>query len=472
MKLNRKHMKKLWQKHWELDKEVEAFETGDDLLLDQKCVWADVAGSLAHAQQLCDLGILTKKEWKQAKQGLLEILSLYEAGKFTLIMGDEDVHTKIEQYLTAQYGDVGKKIHTGRSRNDQVATAFRLFMKHEVVEIWSQTLAVSDAFLSLAIQYESVSMPGYTHMQKAMPSSVGMWAMAFVASLLDDFVALKAAYALIDQSPLGSAAGYGVPIPLNRTLTADLLGFGSVQTPSLYCQNSRGKSEAVLAASLVSVLQTINKFATDVLLFTTSEFGLFTVDDALVSGSSIMPQKKNVDIAELLRSKVHVVAGNYQMLVGISSNLPSGYNRDLQDTKKPVMESLQVAKASLAMTRLLLGHLKPNKQKLENSMTPELFATHHAFALVSKGVPFRDAYRKVAMKLQGQALEAQETGSNLQGDALQRLTLEDLGFSLFKKRLQKERGICHNAQKQFHTAMCRLGVDLVSTGRKVGESYE
>lgn len=465
-------MKKLWQKDWQLDSAVEAFETGDDLLLDQKLVWADVAGSLAHAHQLCDMGILTKKEWKHLKQGLHEILSLWEKGEFILTMGDEDVHTKIEQYLTVHCGDVGKKIHTGRSRNDQVATALRLYMKWELGEVWSHTLALTDAFLSYAIQFESLAMSGYTHMQKAMPSSVGMWAVSCVASLCDDLTTIKAAYALIDQSPLGSAAGYGVPLALNREQTAMLLGFDRVQTPSLYCQNSRGKTEAAVVAALVSVLQTINKFTTDALLFTTSEFGFFTVDDTLVSGSSIMPQKKNIDIAELLRSKVHVVAGRYHMLVGISSNLPSGYNRDLQDTKKPVMESLQVTKSSLVMSAMLLAHLKPNKQKLQAAMTPELYAAHRALALVAKGVSFRDAYQSIDATLQGQALQAQKTMSSLQGVPLQTVALENLGFSLWKKRLQKERTICHNAHSQFTTAVCRLGVDLVSTGRKDGETYE
>ena len=385
---------KLWQKHWQLNPELEAFETGDDLLLDQKLVWADVAGSIAHAACLKNIGILTSHEFAQAKKGLLEIKKFAAEGKFMLQMGDEDIHTKIENYLTRHYGMVGKKIHTGRSRNDQVLTAIRLYTKEELLDIQTKIRLLTDAFVYFSKKYGHIVMPGYTHMQKAMPSSIGLWAGSFVSSLKDDLVNVRAALTLVDQSPLGSAAGYGVPLPLDRKLTAKLLGFAHVQNNSLYCQNSRGKIEGTVVSALVSLQQTINKFATDVLLFTTSEFGYFTIDDVLTTGSSIMPQKKNIDIAELLRSKLHIILGYYNEIIGISSNLPSGYNRDLQDTKKPLMESLAISKQSLAIATLLIRHMKPNKDKLSLAMTPELFATHKVFEQVKKGIAFRDAYKK------------------------------------------------------------------------------
>ncbi len=389
-------MKKLWQKNWKLNVVVEAFETKGDLAVDQKLILADVLGSLAHAQMLAKIGILSQSDFKKAQQGLTAIAKLAQQGKFNLELGDEDVHTKIENYITAHYGEAGKKIHAGRSRNDQVATAMRLYTKAQLLQIWQGLLELAQSFLAFAQKHEMVAMPGYTHMQKAMPSSLGMWAGAFTQSLLDDLTWLTAAYEVNNQSPLGSAAAYGVPLALDRAYTAKLLGFAKVQTSSLYCQNSRGKNEAGIVAALISILLTINKFASDVLLFTTSEFSFFSVADELVTGSSIMPQKKNLDVAELLRSKAHVILGNYVALVSLSSNLISGYNRDLQDTKKPLIESLNLAQECLQVAKFLLEHLQPKVQKLTQAMTPEIFATHQALSLVTKGTAFRNAYQQVA----------------------------------------------------------------------------
>lgn len=436
-------MTKLWQKQWTLNKQVEAFETGGDLLLDQKLIWADVAGSLAHAMMLEKIGILTKKELKAAKKGLLAIQKLAKLGKFMLKNGDEDIHTKIENYLTETCGSVGEKIHTGRSRNDQVLTAIRLFTKDELIGCWISAIDLAAAFVSFAKKYEMVSMPGYTHMQKAMPSSVGMWAGAFAESLIDDVALLKATLALIDQSPLGSAAGYGVPLPLDRAYTTKLLGFAKTQNNSLYCQNSRGKFEAAVVASLLSLLQTVNKFATDVLLFTTSEFGFFTVDDEMMTGSSIMPQKKNIDVAELLRSKVHILLANYTSIVGISSNLPSGYNRDLQDTKKTLMDSLEISNQTLSIAKLLFEHLTPNPLKLEASMTPEIFATTTVFANVQKGMAFRAAYKNAGLPT---------------APHMQIAKTNTLRLSAIQTTLTAERTSSHNAKKQFIAALWRLGV--------------
>jgi argininosuccinate lyase len=389
-------MKKLWQKNWQLDKTIEIFETKDDLIMDQKLVTYDIFGSLAHAKGLMKIDILTNQEFTTLKKGLLEILFLNQKGQFNLLTGDEDIHTKIENYLVSEYGEVGNKIHTGRSRNDQVLTAIRLYSKEELLHIWHSVHDLTYALLMFAKKYKMALMPGYSHMQKAMPSTVGMWTGAIIEGLLDDLKILHSAYKLNNQSPLGSAAGYGVPLPLNRNYTAQLLGFKKIQTNPIYCQNSRGKIEATILSALISILSDINKLANDVLLFTTSEFGYFDVEKELCTGSSIMPQKKNVDIAELLRSKVHLVLGNYVQTVSLSTNLPSGYNRDLQDTKKPFIESIELTNDSIKVATILVEHISVNKNILKQSLTPELFATHYALSLVQKGMPFREAYKQTS----------------------------------------------------------------------------
>lgn len=389
-------MKKLWQKeNTKLNESIVAYETKDDLLLDQKLLKYDIQGSLAHAKTLYRIGILNNEELEKLEKGLKEILELDKKDNFALEFGDEDIHTKIENYLTEKYGEVGKKIHTGRSRNDQVLTAIRLFNKEKLSEIQKQVLSLVQSFQFFSKKHGAIPMPGYTHMQKAMPSSIKLWSESFKGSLLDDLDFVKAVYKLNNQSPLGSAAGFGTTLNLDKQYTAKLMGFSKVQNNSLYCQNSRGKIEAAILSSLISVLQTINKFTSDILLFTTSEFNFFKVTEDLTTGSSIMPQKKNVDLAELLRSKVHIVLGNYISIVSLSSNLISGYNRDLQDSKKPLIESLEVTLDSLKVTKILLENLTPNKKVLESAMTKELYAAQEAYELVKKGMSFRDAYLKV-----------------------------------------------------------------------------
>lgn len=390
-------MTKLWGNK-KLDKSVETFETKGDLVLDQKLVKYDCLGSIAHAEMLAKIGILSLKELKLLNDHLEQIIKLDHQGKFQLKEGDEDVHTKIENYLTDKCGETGKKIHTGRSRNDQVLTAIRLFTLDKLQEIEKEIVKLQKLFSQKSQKYKGIQMPGYTHMQKAMPSSVGMWFGGFADSLADDQKLLHTISDIINQSPLGSGAGYGLPIDVKRDLTAQLLGFHKVQDNPIYCQNSRGKFETMVLSALVSILMTVNKFSQDVLLFTTSEFGYFDVKGSLTTGSSIMPQKKNVDLAELLRSKVHLVLGNLTAIISLSSNLPSGYNRDMQDTKKPLFESLETVFDSLKACQILVSGLQPNIVNLKSAMTPELFAAHDALKLVRKGIPFRSAYQKVAAK--------------------------------------------------------------------------
>lgn len=393
-------MKKLWQKNnKKMNSIVEAFETKDDLVLDQKLLKYDVLGSLAHAKMLNKIGILTSKELNSLGKGLSRILELEKNGKFNLENGDEDIHTKIENYLTSNIGEAGEKIHTGRSRNDQVLTAIRLYLRNQLGIIETEAQNLIKEFKSFVKKYGLISMPGYTHMQKAMQSSLKIWGESFIDSLEDDLKILKTAYEVNNQSPLGSGAGYGVSLSLDRKLTANILNFKKVQQNPLYCQNSRGKIESIILSALIQILLTINKFASDVLIFTTSEFNFFTASDEVTSGSSIMPQKRNLDLAELLRSKVHVVLGNYAQIVSISSNLISGYNRDIQDTKKPLMESIDITLDSIKVAGILLTNLTPNKEILANALTEEIYATNKAFSLVKKGIPFRQAYRQIGLEI-------------------------------------------------------------------------
>lgn len=389
-------MKKLWQKNnKEINSFAEEFETQGDLVLDSKLIPYDVLGSIAHVKMLYKIGLISKKESKSLENSLKHILKLHKTGKFTLKMGDEDIHTKIEDYLTKSLGETGKKVHTARSRNDQVLTAIRLFTKDYLEKIEKEIVELIKEFNKFSKKNELVPMPGYTHMQKAMPSSIKLWSDNFKASLEDDLRSLKLANELNDQSPLGSAAGYGLSIEIDRKYSSKLLKFAKVQENPIYCQNSRGKIDGVVLASLISILQTINKFSSDVMLFTTSEFNYFNASDSVSTGSSIMPQKKNVDLAELLRSKVHVVLGNYTQMISLSSNLISGYNRDIQDSKKPLFESLELALNSIKACQILLKNITPNKKVLNSAMTKELYATEKALKMVVNGSSFRDAYRKV-----------------------------------------------------------------------------
>lgn len=393
-------MKKLWGKgKVQLQNIIDEYCFKEGVELDSHLVVYDVLGSIAHAKMLARIGIITDQEFLKLKKCLVEIIPLHENGKFNIESNDEDVHTKVENYLTDKLGDLGKKIHTGRSRNDQILTDLRLYSKKQLLSIAVSIYQLIDTFLSFAKKYQFVPMPGYTHMQKAMPSSVGMWTGSFAESLLDDLKLLKAACELSDQSPLGSGAAYGVSLPVDRELTAKLLGFKKVQNNSLCCQASRPKIQLAIMQSLVQVMLTLSRFASDLLLFTTSEFNFFAVPDELCTGSSIMPQKKNLDIVEFLRVKTHVAIGYEQIVASISSGLPSGYNADMGETKGPLIKSFEIVLESLKITRLLLSNMKPNIDVLKKAITKELFATHAAYELVKIGMPFRDAYQKIGKSL-------------------------------------------------------------------------
>lgn len=390
---------KLWDKGYDLNPLIEAFEVGDDVAYDNRLVMPDVLGSIAHAAGLAKIGVLDQEAFQALHKGLAQIAELYEQGQFMLEQGDEDVHTKIENWLTANVGDPGKEIHTGRSRNDQVLVDLRLYTREAILPVYRSILSACEALHSLAEQYKDTPMPGYTHMQRAMLSTVGVWAGSYLEALLDDLKLLDAAVELSNQNPLGSAASYGVPLPLDRQYVADLLGFPMVQNNVLYTQLARGKFEGAIVQALAQVMLDLSKLAQDILLFTTSEYAFFSLNESLLTGSSIMPQKKNLGAVELLRARGQVMLAYQQQIMGILTGLPSGYNMDSQDTKKPFMDALDLAAQSAAVAALVVSQLEPNEERMIEACSPELFATDIAYDLVRGGTPFRDAYREVAAKI-------------------------------------------------------------------------
>ena len=392
-------MKKLWHKNYTQNELAEMYCFARSAVLDTRLVKADALGSIAHAKMLSTIGILTDVEYQALKKELLEIIRLDEKGEFKIDSHDEDVHTKIENFLTEKVGEPAKKIHTARSRNDQVILDLRLFAKEELFGIFESAADLVLSFQKMAKQYEFMPMPGYTHMQKAMPSSVGMWMGSFAESLIDDLILLKSAFVITDQSPLGAGAAYGVSLPINRTLVSDMLGFAKVQNNTLYTQAGRVKFQLSVMHVLTQTMLTLSRFAQDLLLFTTSEYNFFTVDDSLLSGSSIMPQKKNLDIMEVLRARSHMVVGHEQTAASIVAGLPSGYNVDFGETKELFIDCVDITRDSIGITRLVLKNLTPNEYVLLASCTPDMFAAHAAYLLVKKGMPFRDAYKEIGSHL-------------------------------------------------------------------------
>ena len=389
-------MNKLWDKGVEIDKKVESFTVGNDYQLDMVLVPYDCIASKAHVKMLLKMGYINKIEQKMIDKTLDEIIYLHKNGKFKILRSEEDCHTAIENFLVKKLNNVGEKVHTARSRNDQVLTALRLFYKDELSKINSLSKNWIKALESFSNDNNEVIFPGYTHMQKAMPSSMPLWADAYIESMKDDLIILETVNSLIDQSPLGSAAGFGVPIDIDRKMTAKELNFKKVQGNPIYCQISRGKFEISILQSLSQILLTINRLCSDVIQFSMKEFGYFSLPESFCTGSSIMPQKNNPDILELLRGSYHIMLGYEAQVKSLSSNLISGYNRDIQLSKEPVMKGLKLAVDCLSVNISLLSNLKVNKLKCSEAMTEELYATAKVYDLVKNGVPFRQAYKEVA----------------------------------------------------------------------------
>jgi argininosuccinate lyase len=396
-------MTKLWQKAYTPNAQVERFEAAQNSALDTRLIRHDVWGSLAHVSMLQQIGFLTEEELYTLKQAFREILQLEQIREFAIQPTDEDVHTSIENYLAEKAGATGKKVHMARSRNDQVLVDLRLYGKEKLHAIGKRLFTLCETLLQFAEAYMLIPMPGYTHMQRGMLSSVGLWAGAFAEALLDDERLLATAYELNDQSPLGSAAGYGVPLPIDRQLVSDLLGFAHVQNNVIYTQNSRGKIEAAILQALTQIILDLSKMAQDTLLFTTVEYGFFQIPQEICAGSSIMPQKRNLDVMELVRARAQTMMALQQQILGITTGLPSGYNMDYQETKRPFMEALDLAQECLEICTLVISNLKPNRERLTSACTFELFATDRAYELAQSGqMAFRDAYRLVGTEVTAQ----------------------------------------------------------------------
>jgi argininosuccinate lyase len=392
-------MAKLWQKNYDLDSLIEQFTVGDDYVLDISLIPSDCMASIAHAWMLNSIGILSNEDVEALTIELSSIVKLQKEKKFEIKLKDEDGHTAIENHLVSRLGDAGKKIHTGRSRNDQVIAALRVFTRSFLIEIRRAILELVKSLAAFAQQNEAVPMPGRTHMQIAMPSSVGLWAGAFAEELLDDIRLIENAYDFINTCPLGAGASYGVSLPLNRDMVSRLLGFKKVQNNVIYVNNSRGKYESITLDALEQVLLTLNKLSTDIIMFSMPEFGYFTLPQELCTGSSIMPQKKNPDGLELVRAKAGTVGGYASQVKNIIRSLPSGYNRDFQETKRPLMLGLLSGFECIVVMDLTMNKLIVNKEKLAAAFTPDIFATDAAYDLVKQGKTFRDAYREIGATL-------------------------------------------------------------------------
>jgi argininosuccinate lyase len=387
----------LWTRDGGGDPGLEAFLAGDDHVLDQQLVAYDCRASLAHARMLHGIGVLDDGELAALRDGLAEIAALAAAGDFPITPADEDGHTAIENHLTRRCGDAGRKIHTGRSRNDQVLTALRLWEKDRLDDLTAAVAAHGEALAGVIDRRGDVAMPGYTHMQAAMPTTVAMWLGSFAAAAADDAGLLAYVRTLVDRSPLGTAAGFGVPVlDIDRAGTAAELGFSSVLENPLHAQLSRGRTEALLLGACVQLMDGLNRLAADLLLFSTREFGYVRLPDAACTGSSIMPQKRNADVLELVRARYHVVVGEEAKVRGLTTSLMSGYNRDVQLTKGPLMHGVAVTLDSLRAMALVLAGLDVDADRCAAGLSDELYATERALTLVRTGVPFRDAYRQVA----------------------------------------------------------------------------
>jgi len=393
-------MKKLWDKGYEENSRIDHFTVGNDRELDLRLAKYDIQGSMAHIQMLESIGLLTKEELEVLLQGLRDILKSVDDGTFCIDDAIEDVHSQVEFLLTEKLGSVGKKIHSGRSRNDQVLVDLKLFMRDELRIIATKVKALFDAFQLVSERYKSVLMPGYTHMQIAMPSSFGLWFGAYAETLADDMQMIVAAYNVANQNPLGSAAGYGSSFPLNRTLTTRLLHFGAMNYNVVAAQMSRGKTERAMAYAMASVASTLGKFAMDACLFMCQNYGFISLPDSLTTGSSIMPHKKNPDVFEIIRGKCNRLQSVPNEVSLLTTNLPMGYQRDLQLLKDIVFPATTELKECLDMATFMVGQIHVNEHILEDSKYDYLFTVEDVNRLVLDGVPFRDAYKRIGMQVQ------------------------------------------------------------------------
>lgn len=393
-------MSTLWQEDGKkLNPLVEWFTVGDDYIWDTDLAPFDVEASIAHAQMLEAVGLLNKEESSALVAALKEIKVLHGQGNFKVQRSQEDCHTAIENYLVEKLGETGKKIHTGRSRNDQVAVAMRLYSKHHLQIVTADCMSLAREVLAFAKQHKNVPMPGMTHTQPAMLSSVGLWAGSFVESLLDDGQLLYEALGHTNKNSLGAAAGFGPPIFIDRLQTTAALGFERPVVNAMYCQVSRCKNSEIVVSALAQAMSTLARMANDMVWYTSAWFKFFALGDDMVTGSSIMPQKKNYDVLELVRARASTVYASLYALQSLSQKMMSGYNRDMQLTKKEVMKSFTVVEDSMAIMKLVWKNLSVNLEHLASACGPEIFATDKVYELVKKGMVFRDAYHEIKKHL-------------------------------------------------------------------------
>lgn len=439
---------KLWEKDFEINSRIERFTVGRDTEMDLYLAPFDVLGSMAHITMLASIGLLKDDELKPLLAELKNIYKLCQEGKFVIEDGVEDVHSQVELILTRKLGDIGKKIHSGRSRNDQVLVDLKLFCRHEIKRVVEAAKTLFDELIARSNECKDVLMPGYTHLQIAMPSSFGLWFGAYAESIADDMLFVQAAYRMANRNPLGSAAGYGSSFPLNRQLTTDLLGFDSMNYNVVYAQMGRGKMERNVAFALASLAGTVAKMAFDACLFNCQNFGFIKLPKECTTGSSIMPHKKNPDVFELIRAKCNKIQSLPQQIMLIINNLPTGYFRDLQIIKEVFLPAFDELIDCLDMATYIIGKMEVNKHILENSMYDPIFSVEEVNRLAAAGMPFRDAYKKVGLEIEAGTFKADKhihhthEGSmgNLCNDKIEKMMQDTLDGFHFER--------AENAEKQ------------------------
>ena len=391
---------KLWEKNFEINKEIERFTVGRDREMDMYLAKYDVLGSMAHITMLESIGLLEKDELTQLLAELKNIYRSCEQGEFVIEDDVEDVHSQVEMLLTRKLGDMGKKIHSGRSRNDQVLVDLKLFTRHQLKDIADEVKSLFDELIAKSEQYKNILMPGYTHLQVAMPSSFGLWFGAYAESLADDLLFLQAAYKMTNRNPLGSAAGYGSSFPLNRTMTTRLLGFDSMDYNVVYAQMGRGKMERNVGFAIATIAGTLAKMAFDACMFNSQNFSFVKLPKECTTGSSIMPHKKNPDVFELIRAKSNKLQALPQQVTLIMNNLPVGYFRDLQIIKEVFLPAFDDLKDCLQMAAYIINKIEVNEHILDNPMYDPMFSVEEVNRLAANGMPFRDAYKKVGLDIE------------------------------------------------------------------------
>ena len=438
---------KLWEKNFEINKEIERFTVGRDREMDLYLAKYDVLGSMAHITMLESIGLLGSDELPQLLDALKDIYALCERGEFRIEDDVEDVHSQVEMLLTRRLGDMGKKIHSGRSRNDQVLVDLKLFTRHELMEIAQEVKSLFDELIQKSNQYKDVLMPGYTHLQIAMPSSFGLWFGAYAESLADDMLFLQAAYKMTNRNPLGSAAGYGSSFPLNRTMTTELLGFDSMDYNVVYAQMGRGKMERNVGFAIATIAGTLAKLAFDACLFNSQNFAFVKLPKECTTGSSIMPHKKNPDVFELIRAKSNKLQALPQQVTLIMNNLPVGYFRDLQIIKEVFLPAFGELKDCLQMAAYIINRIEVNEHILDNPMYDPIFSVEEVNRLAAAGMPFRDAYKKVGLDIEAGTFKASRDihhtheGSigNLCNDRIEALMQQTLDGFNFERVTNAER---------------------------------